>query len=113
MLLSPELWILGGKLSLDPSVTETGYPELITVRISLSLTRGLPCSVSVVTETGGVITLDGLDEESANRLDTELPKSLDDGGKLPSYSKGSTRIWYTLFSKAKRRYFLLSGCIST
>ena len=31
MLLSPELWILGVKLSPDPGVTEvqqTGYPEL-------------------------------------------------------------------------------------
>ena len=73
VLLSPELWILGGKLSLDPSVTEapeTGYSELILVRF----TQGLPCSVSVVTETGGVITLDGLDDESASRLDTGLSR---------------------------------------
>ena len=39
--LSPELWILGGKLSPDPSATEapeTGYSELVLVLISLCLT---------------------------------------------------------------------------
>ena len=54
-----ELWILGGKLSPDPSVTEapeTGYSELVLFRILLCLTSGLPCSVYEVTEPGGVIT---------------------------------------------------------
>ena len=83
VLLFPELWILGGKLSPDPSVTEapeTGYSELVLVWILLCLTLGLPCSVYVVTKTGGLITLDGLDDVSADCLDTEFP---DDGGKLP------------------------------
>ena len=38
MLLSQEPWILGGKLSPDPSLTEapeTGYLELVLVRILL------------------------------------------------------------------------------
>ena len=88
VLLSPELWLLGGKISPDPSVTEapeTGYSELVLVWILLLLTLGLPYSVYVVTKTGGVVTLDVLDDKSANRLDTELPKSPDDGGtcKLP------------------------------
>ena len=36
--LSPELWILGGKLSPDPNVIEapeTGYPQLVLVWILL------------------------------------------------------------------------------
>ena len=88
MLLSPELCILRGKLSFDPSVTEaqeTGYSELVLVWILLLLTLGQPYSVYVVTKAGGIITLDVLDDVSADRLDTELPKSPDDGGtcKLP------------------------------
>ena len=76
VLLSPELRILGGKLFPDPSVTkapETGYSELVLVQISLRLTLGLPCSVCAITETDGVITLDGLDDVLASRLDSGLP----------------------------------------
>ena len=72
-------------LSLDLSVTEapeTGYSELVLVWTLLRLTLGLPCSIYVVTKTGGVITLDGLDDVSADRLDTELPKSPNNEGKL-------------------------------
>ena len=39
-IISPELWILGGKLSLNPRVMEapeTGYPELVLVQILLHL----------------------------------------------------------------------------
>ena len=36
-------------------------------------------------EAGGLITLDGLDNVSANRLDAKSPKSPDNGGKLPFY----------------------------
>ena len=84
--LSPELLILGGKLSPDPNVIgapENGYPELVLVRIWLRSTGGLPCSVCLVTETGGEIILGGLGDVSTSRLDMELPISLDDGGKLP------------------------------
>ena len=38
VLLSHELWTLGGKLSPDPGVIEapeTGYPELVLVQILL------------------------------------------------------------------------------
>ena len=38
MLLSLKPWIMGGKLSPDPGITEapeTGYPELDLVQISL------------------------------------------------------------------------------
>ena len=38
--ISPELWILGGKLSPDPRITEAleaGYPELVLVQILLHL----------------------------------------------------------------------------
>ena len=41
VLLSHEPWILGGKLSPHPSVSEvpeTGYPQLVLVRILLRLT---------------------------------------------------------------------------
>ena len=89
--LSPELWILGVKLSPDPSVIEapeTGYPELVLVRIWLRLTRGLPYSVRLVTETGGEVKLGGLDDVSTSRLDMELLISLDNGGKLPLYVPG-------------------------
>ena len=87
----PTFWILGGKLSPDPSVTEapeTRYSELVLVRILLHLTRGLPCSEYVVTETGGVITLDSLNDVLANRLDTGLPKSTDSRGKKSPDSRG-------------------------
>ena len=87
----PELWILGGKLSPDPNAIEapeTGYPELVLVQISLRLTRGLPCSVCLVTETGSEVTLASLGNVSTSRLDMELPISLDDRGKLPLYAPG-------------------------
>ena len=70
----------------DPNVTkapETGYPEVVLVQISLRLT----CSVCVITETGGEV-LGGLGDASTSCLDTELPISLDDGGKLPLYVPG-------------------------
>ena len=85
VLLSPEPWIMGGKLSPNPSITkapETGYPELVLIKILLSLTGGLPCSVCVITETGAKVTLDSLNGVSTSRLDTELPISPYDGGKL-------------------------------
>ena len=88
--LSPELWILGGKLSTDPSVIEapeTGYPELVLVQILLRLTRGLPYSVCLVTETGGEVILGViLGDVSTSLLDMELPISLDDAGKVPLYA---------------------------
>ena len=89
--LSPELWILGGKLSPDPSVIEapeTGYPELVLVQILLRLTRGLPYSVCLATETGGEVILGGLGDVSTSLLDMELPISLDDAGKVPLYAPG-------------------------
>ena len=89
--LSPKLWILGGKLSPDPNLIEapeTGYPELVLVQISFRLTWGLPCSVCLVTETGGEVTHGRLGDVSSSRLDMELPISLDDGGKLKLYVPG-------------------------
>ena len=71
------------------------------------------------------VTGGGLGGVLTSRQDMGLP---DDGGKQRAATvcpkrvntlwtvfrlKGSTQNWYTLFSKAKRKYFLLSGCIST
>ena len=84
--LSHELWILGVKLSPDPCVIEaleTGYPELVLVRILLRSTRGIPYSVYLVTETGGEVILGGLGDVSTNRLDMELLISLDNGTICP------------------------------
>ena len=89
--ISPELWILGGKLSPDPRVMEapeTGYPELVLVQILLHLICGLPYSVCLVTETGGEVTLGGVDDLSTSHYDMELLIFLDDGGKLLLYVPG-------------------------
>ena len=80
----------GGKLYPDPRVTraqETGYPELVLVQ-NLRLTRGLPCSVCAITETGGEVTLDDLNDISTSRPDTGLPISYYDGGNQPLYVPG-------------------------
>ena len=45
-------------------------------------------SVCVITGTGGEVILGGLCDVSTSHLDTELPISLDGGGKLPLYVPG-------------------------
>ena len=61
MLLSPELWILGVKLSPDPGVTEvqeTGYPELGALIVGPSCGKGM--HVNTVAHCGIVETILGL-----------------------------------------------------
>ena len=48
---------------------------------------GLACSVCLLTETGGVIKLDGLGGVLTSRRDMGLPISPDNGAKLPQTSK--------------------------
>ena len=70
---------------MDWDTPEAGYPELDLVQIWLHSTEGLPSPVFLITETGGVLKLDGLGGAHilTSSRDMELPISPDDGGKLP------------------------------